>query len=247
MNTSSAQKSIREGSLKGLLANQLLKALPEEDFARLLPDLNPVSLCAGANLYEPGEKLRFAYFPENAVVAHLHILENGSTCEALMIGRESVVGLSATLGMPAPAHWTQITIGGAALRIEIDALQREFARGGAMQRLLLGCTGDRLTQLSQRAVCNGRHSVEERLCCWLLMIQDRVGDDDLPLTHEQIARHLGTRRAGITEVAQILRERHILSYSRGQLHIRDRAALEASACECYQMSGRQVARRWNLI
>jgi CRP-like cAMP-binding protein len=247
MDTSPTGKSGREGSLKGLLANQLLKALPEDDFARLLPDLNPVSLSAGENLYELGEQVRFAYFPENSVASHLHILEDGSTTEAVMIGREGVIGLSAILGAPAPAYWTQVTIGGAALRIEIEALQREFARGGAMQKLLLGCASDRLTQLSQRAVCNGRHSVGERLYCWLLMIHDRVGDDELPLTHEQIARHLGTRRAGITEVAQALREKHILSYSRGNLHILDRPALEAFACECYRTIGQQVVRRLSPI
>ncbi|HEX8131448.1 MAG TPA: Crp/Fnr family transcriptional regulator [Pyrinomonadaceae bacterium] len=233
MNPSSAQKSDRDGSLNGLLANQLLKALPEEDFARLLPALNPVSLDAGVNLYESGAEIRFAYFPENSVVSHLHILGDGNTTEAAMIGREGIVGLSAVFGAPPPAHWTQVTIGGEALRVEIETLRREFARGGALQKLLLGCASDRLAHLSRRAVCNGRHSVGERLCCWLLMIHDRVGDDELPLTHEQIARHLGTRRAGITEIAQTLRERRILSYSRGHLHILNRAALETSACECY--------------
>jgi CRP-like cAMP-binding protein len=247
MNTSPAQKAVRPDALNGLLANQLLKALPEEDFARLLADLNPVSLSAGDNLYELGDQIQFAYFPENAVVAHLHILEDGNTTEAAMIGREGIIGLSAILGSPPPAHWTQATIGGAALKIEIETLRREFARGGEMQRLLLGHTGDRLTQLSQRAVCNGRHSVGERLCCWLLMIHDRVGDDQLPLTHEQIARHLGTRRAGITEAAQTLRERGVLSYSRGHLHILDRPALEASACECYGTIRHKVCKRPSMI
>ncbi|HEV2803113.1 MAG TPA: Crp/Fnr family transcriptional regulator [Pyrinomonadaceae bacterium] len=243
MNASYTQKQLNDDSLKSLLTNQLLKGLPEEDFARLWPDLSLVSLSAGENLYGLSEQIRFAYFPENAVASHLYILEDGSTTEAIMIGREGITGLSAVLGAQPAGHWTQVIVGGAALRVEIEVLRREFARGGALQQLLLGYSAERLRQLSWRAVCNGRHSVGERVHCWLLMIHDRVGDNELPLTHEQIARHLGTRRAGVSEVAQALRERGIIDYGRGHLQILDRAALEASACECYQSIGNGVGFR----
>lgn len=227
-------KSIKPVPFNGLLTNKLLTALPGEDFALLLPYLEPVSLACGEDLYSFGEGIDYVYFPESAVVSHLYILSDGSTAEAAMIGKEGVVGLSALLLAPLPTHWTQVTVGGTALRMRASVLKEEFARGGAMQRLLLAYAGARIEQLSQRAICNGRHTVDERLCCWLLMLSDRVGEEQLPLTHEKIARHLGTRRAGITEAAGALRDRGVIAYGRGQIHITDRPGLEALACECYR-------------
>lgn len=229
----SERKSTGEGSLNGLLSNKLLKDLPDEDFARLLPDLEPVWLPFGENLYELEEKIPFVYFPENAIVSHLHILEDGSTTETAMIGKEGMVGLSAIFGSRPPARWTQVTLAGAALKMKTEVLRQEFARGGAAQHLLLAYASARLTQLSQRAVCNARHTVGERLSCWLLMIHDRAGDDHLPLTQEQIARHLGARRASISEAAKTLRDEQAISYSRGHINVLDRQLLEAAACECY--------------
>ncbi len=234
-----ALKSIKRVPFNGLLTNKLLTALPGEDFARLLPYLEPVSLASGEDLCGFGEAMEHVYFPENAVVSHLYILVDGSTAEAALIGKEGVVGLSTILAPPTPTHWTQVLITGTALRMRAEVIKDEFARGGAMQRLLLAYAGARIEQLSQRAICNGRHTVEERLCSWLLMIHDRVGDDHLPLTHEKIAGHLGTRRAGITEAALALRDREIITYSRGQIHITDRPGLETAACECYRMLSQQ--------
>jgi CRP-like cAMP-binding protein len=223
----------------GLLTNKLLTALPGEDFASLLPYLEPVSLSCGEDLYGFGEPHEHVYFPENAVVSHLYVLADGSTAEAALIGKEGLVGLSAIFTSPAPIHWTQVLITGTALKVHAEFIKEQFARGGAMQRLLLACAGARIEQLSQRAICNGRHTVEERMCSWLLMIHDRYDDNQLPLTHEKIARHLGTRRAGITEAAITLRDREIIAYSRGQIHIKDRPGLEQSACECYRTLSRQ--------
>jgi CRP-like cAMP-binding protein len=235
---SRAHKFIKPVPFNGLLTNKLLTALPGEDFARLLPHLEPVSLSCGRDLYGFGEGVRDAYFPESAVVSHLYILEDGSTTEAAMIGKDGMTGLSAIFAAPAPTHWTQVIVPGTALRMSTQVLKQEFSRGGAMQRLLLAYAGARIAHLSQRAVCNGRHTVEERLCSWLLMIHDRVGEDHLPLTHEQIARHLGTRRAGITTAATSLRGRKVIGCSRGQIRILDRQGLEQSACECYRTLSR---------
>jgi CRP-like cAMP-binding protein len=232
-------KYIKPVPFNGLLTNKLLTTLPGEDFARLLPYLEPVSLTCGENLYGFGEPHEHVYFPENAVISHLYTLGDGSTAEAVLIGKDGMVGLSAILATPEPTHLTQVLITGIALRMRREALKEEFARGGAMQRLLLAYAGARIGQLSQRAICNGRHTVDERLCSWLLMIHDRYGDDQLPLTHEKIASHLGARRAGITEAAIALRDREIITYSRGQIHIKDRAGLEQSACECYRTLSRQ--------
>ncbi len=225
-----------EKSSSGQVANRILSDLPDEDFTRLFPHLESVSLVSGENLYGMGDDIRFAYFPESTVVSLIHILEDGSSTEATMIGREGVVGLPAIFGAPPHVHWTQVTIAGAALRVSIEALRDEFARGGALQQRILAYAGTRLAQLSQRAVCNSRHMLRERLCTWLLMVHDRMVVAHLPLTQEQIARHLGARRAGVSESAKALRDERIIDYSRGQIRIRDRRALEAAACECFRVA-----------
>jgi len=220
-------------ALNGLLANRLLGALPPEDFSRLLPHLEPVSLTAGEQLYKLDAVIRHAYFPETAVVSHLHILAEGGMTEADMIGREGLTGLSALFGAPAPIYLTEVSLGGSALRIRLDVLRQEFLRGGALNQLLLKYACARIAQLSRRAVCNGNHRVEERLCAWLLMMHDRAGDQPLALTHERISRHLGTRRAGVTGAATMLRVRGAIAYTRGHIRVLDRRLLEGSACECY--------------
>lgn len=231
--------SVRPVPFNGLLTNKLLTALPGEDFARLLPQLEPVSLACGEDLYEFAAEMEHVYFPESAVLAHLYILADGSTTEAAMIGKDGITGLSAIFASSTPTHWTQVIIPGTALRVSAQFLREEFARGGTMQRLLLAYASARIEQLSQRAICNGRHTVAERFCTWLLMIHDRVGDEQLPLTHEKIARHLGTRRAGITEVINALREQKIIASSRGQIRVTDRPTLELAACECYRALGQR--------
>ena len=221
-------------AFNGLLTNKILTALPGPDFAHLLSFLEPVSLFAGQDIYLSGETIDFIYFPETAVVSHLYFLEDGSTTGAAIIGNEGVVGLSAVLDSRPASYWTQVTVGGTAVRVQPNAIREEFARGGAMQRLLLGYTRARLAQLSQRAACNGRHTLRERLCTWLLMVQDRVGDEQILLTHENIAQHLGGRRAGVSTACNALRDRGIISYRRGRLRIADRELLEQVACECYR-------------
>lgn len=230
----SAPLIIQRAAFNGLLTNKILTALPGEDFARLLQHLEPVSLASVDNVYDLRGGAQFAYFPEGALMSQLHLLSDGSTIEAAMIGKDGMIGLSAVFGAPRPSCWMQVAIAGSALRIRAETLGEEFARGGALQRLLLGYASARMAQLSQRAVCNGRHSIGQRTSCWLLMAHDRTGEDTLPLTHEQIAQHLGTRRAGVSEIANDLRHRGCISYSRGRITILDRPGLEAAACECYE-------------
>ena len=218
----------------GLLTNSLLASLPGLEFEELLRYLEPVSLQAGHELYGFQKNIDYVYFPETAVISHLYLLEDGSTSGASIIGSEGMVGLTAVLGSRPPYYWTQIIVGGSALRIRAEVIKDEFARGRTLQQLLLGHISSRLSQLAQRAVCNGRHRVHERLCSWLLMIQDRVNEEELPLTHEQIAHHLGARRPGITASCNTLRDNGVISYHRGLIRILDRPTMEASACECYQ-------------
>jgi CRP-like cAMP-binding protein len=216
----------------GFLANKLLTALPGADFARLLPYLEPVSLLTGQFIYESGENIDFAYFPETAVISHICIFEDGGTAAFAIVGKEGLIGLWGVLGSRPPPHWTQVTIGGTAIRVRSDVLANEFAHSVGMQEILLAYAGERLAQLSQRAACNARHRLGERLCTWLLMIQDRASEEKLPLTHEEIARQLGARRAGITTTCNFLRDKGIIDYRRGMIHILDRKLLEAAACQC---------------
>jgi len=217
----------------GLLTNRVLSALPGPDFARLLPHLEPVSLLAGQDICGFGDFISLAYFPETAVITHLYLLSDGSTTSAAVIGNDGMIGLGAILESTPQSYATQVTIAGSALRIEIEALKEEFARGEALQQVLLSYTSCRLAQLSQKAVCNGRHKLEDRLCTWLLMVHDRANQDSLRLTHEQIAHHLGARRAGITDACNSLRKAGIIHYRRGVIRISNRELLEAAACECH--------------
>jgi CRP-like cAMP-binding protein len=224
----------------GVLTNKLLALLPGADFARLLPSLEPISLLAGDKIRAFGESSSFAYFPETAVIAHLYLLEDGSTPAVSVIGNDGMIGLSGIFESSAPLYETQITIGGTALRVSAEALRLEFARGGALQQVILNYASARMAQVSQKAVCNLRHKLDARLCTWLLMLQDRVREKALELTHEKIAHYLGTRRAGVSSACNVLREGGIINYQRGTIHILERDQLEAAACECYQ-TFRQIA------
>lgn len=225
-------EAVEAPALGRLLANRLLGGLPGEEFARLLPALEPVSLSARDKL-DDSRDAAHVYFPEDAVVSHLVLLEDGNTVEAAMTGREGVVGLGVVFGQHAPTHWARVTLPGSALRMRAETLRREFAGGEAFRRALLGHAGRHVSQVSQRAACISRHRVETRLAAWLLMLHDRAGSDEMPLTQEFVARRLGTRRAGITEAAGRFQERGLIGYSRGTLRVLDRPGLEAAACECY--------------
>jgi CRP-like cAMP-binding protein len=236
------QRNLETASSNALLSNRLLAALPPEEFERLLPHVEPANLSAGEDLYRFEGGVDFAYFPETAVVAHLYVMADGNTTESALIGREGFAGLSAIFNARQPCYLTRVLVAGSAMRIRIDVLKQEFGCGGALQLVLLAYAGARMSQVSQRAACSGSHTVRERLCCWLLMVHDRVGEERLPLTHERIAAHLGVRRAGITETAIELRDRGMIGYARGLVRILDRPRLEAAACECYQLLGRPIAR-----
>lgn len=218
----------------GLLTNKLLSAVSGPDFARLLPYLEPASFRTGEHIYELGQEILFVYFPETLVISQLCYLEDGSSTGVSTVGNDGLLGLSAILGSQRAQYGAVATIGGSALRIRLDELKREFIKGGAFQNIILSYVNARLAQLAQRTVCNRRHGLEERLCTWLLMIQDRVQVGELPLTHEAISQHLGTRRAGVTNFCNVLRDNGVISYHRAMITILDRQALKDSACECYQ-------------
>jgi len=201
----------------------------------LLPELRVVSLTANQVLYEQSDKIDVLYFPIDSVVSSLAIMEDGTTVETSMVGREGVVGASTVLGSGQARQWMWVTVGGSAVQLESTSLNRLIVHNEVALKAFLRCYRLLITQLSQRCVCNTRHTIMERLCCWLLMIHDRVGGTNLTLTQEMIASRIGARRAGITVAAGLLQSMKAIEYRRGHLHIVDRSVLERTVCECYQV------------
>jgi CRP-like cAMP-binding protein len=228
-----AKGACESPSMKRLLVNRLLGALPDEDFARLLPGLEPVSLTTRDNLHDLLSGMRYAYFPEDAVISHLAVFADGSAAEVALTGREGVVGLGAVLGHQPASHWARVTVPGSALRLRTDLFAGEFSAGAPFRLLLLEHAGRHLGQVAQRSACANRHRLSERLAAWLLLVQERAGSDELPLTQELIANRLSARRAGITQIACGLQARGLIRYGRGLIRILDRNGLESAACECY--------------
>jgi CRP-like cAMP-binding protein len=218
----------------GLLTNKILNSLPGIDLSKLLPYLEPVTFRTGEYIYELGQEIPFIYFPETLVISQICYLEDGSSTGVSIVGKDGLLGLSAILDNKRAQYWAIATIGGNALRVRTDELKAEFLKGGSLQKLVLTYANARLVQLAQRTVCNSRHRLEERLCSWLLMIQDRANNVDLPLTHEAISQHLGTRRAGVTNFCNVLRDNGAIGYHRAMITILDRRTLENGACECYR-------------
>lgn len=201
----------------------------------LLSELRVVPLTVNQVLYELGDHIDDVYFPIDAVVSGLAIMEDGTTIETSMAGCEGMVGISTILGSGRSRQWTWVTIGGNAIQLEAKLLDRLFVQNEIALKALLKCYRALVTQVSQRCVCNTRHTIMERLCCWLLMIHDRVGGSNLSLTQEMIASRVGARRAGITVAAGMLQDMKAIEYRRGQLHIQNRDTLIAAVCECYNI------------
>lgn len=217
--------------------NELLKQLLEvPGFSNeLLRDLRVVSFSTNQVLYEQGDKIEFLYFPLDCVASGLVIMEDGTTIETAMVGCESVIGISTILGSGQSRQWVWVTVAGNALQLDARLLDRLLVQNETALKALLRSYRLLITQVSQRGVCNTRHTILERLCCWLLMIHDRAGHNDLSLTQEMIASRVGARRAGITVAAGMLQAMKAIEYRRGRLHIADREVLERTVCECYNI------------
>lgn len=213
------------------LLAELLTTAEAKDY--ISPHLKIVTLERNQVLYEQGDAIEYVYFPVDSVVSSLAIMEDGTTLETLMVGQEGLVGISAILGSGIARQWLWVLLSGSALQLEAKYLDALFVRNEKALKSLLGFYRSTISQISQRCVCNTRHTVMDRLCCWLLMLHDRVGDSNLRLTQEIIASRLGARRAGITVAAGVLQAMQAIEYRRGQLHITDREVLERAACECY--------------
>lgn len=217
------------------VGNWLLDALPQEDYERLLTDLQPASFVLGEVVYESGGQMDHVYFPTTCHVSLLYTMINGVTAEMGLVGNEGVVGIALFMGGDTTPNRAVVQGAGKALRLKAKSLHLEFSRGGDFQDLLLRYTQALITQISQTAVCNRLHTVEQRLCRWLLMTHDRTHSDELQMTQEFISHMLGVRREGVTHAAQNLQEKGLISYVRGHIKIVDRAKLEAHVCECYEV------------
>jgi CRP-like cAMP-binding protein len=215
------------------VGNWLLDALPDKDYERLVDDLQPVSFALGDVIYESGVQIHHVYFPTTFHVSLLYTMLNGVTAEMGLVGNEGVIGIALFMGGETTPNRAVVQGAGKALRLRAKAMQLEFTRGGEFQRLLLRYTQSLITQISQTAVCNRLHSVEQRLCRWLLMTHDRTHSDELQMTQEFISNMLGVRREGVTHAALALQQIGLISYVRGHIKIVDRQELEKHACECY--------------
>jgi CRP-like cAMP-binding protein len=222
--------------------NRLLNSLSETDFAVLRPKLQFVQFPLGAPLYESGESLTHVYFPISGIVSLLYVTQNGESAELAVIGCEGMVGVSLFMGGETTPNRAVVQAACDAYRLPSRDLKTKFAEGGTFQLLMLKFTQALITQVSQTAVCNLHHTVEQQLCRWLLLSLDRLPGKEIQMTQELIANMLGVRRQGVTEAARKLEKRGIIEYARGLITVLDRRALETRCCECYRVVKRETDR-----
>jgi len=213
-------------------ANGLLAALPENERARWMPLLERVDLPLGKVLYESGTTLSHVYFPTTAIVSLLYVMETGASAEIAVVGREGIVGVSLFMGGESTPSRAVVQSAGQGLRLKAPSIKDEFNRAPVMH-LLLRYTQALITQMSQTAVCNRHHSLDQQLCRWLLLSLDRLDGTELVMTQELIANMLGVRREGVTEAALKLQKSGLIRYARGHIEVLDRSGLEQRSCECY--------------
>jgi CRP-like cAMP-binding protein len=207
-------------------------------FERLAPHLELTQMPLGEVLYESGGQLKHVFFPTTAIVSLNYILEDGSSAEIAGVGKEGILGIPLFMGGNTTASRATVQTAGRGYRLKGSLMQEEFnrmggRRGGVMHKLMLRYTQALMTQMSQTAVCNRHHTVEQQLCRWLLSTLDRLPSNELTMTQELIATMLGVRREGITEAAGNLQRAGLISYRRGHITVLNRAGLELHSCECY--------------
>jgi len=222
--------------------NLLLRCLPIKEYEALSYFLEEVDLKLGQVLYEPGMKLQHIYFPVNALVSILYALENGASAEIGIIGNEGLVGISVFLGGESTTSRAVVQSAGKAYRIRSSVLLELFNKSAPVMHLLLRFTQALITQMSQTAVCNRHHTIDQQLCRWLLLSIDRLSGSELNMTQELIANMLGVRREGVTEVAVRLQQDGYIQYSRGRITVLDRSRLELRTCECYNVVKKEYDR-----
>jgi CRP-like cAMP-binding protein len=215
--------------------NHLLAALAHEELHRLAPHLESITLTLGDVLYEPGDTLRHVYFPTDCIVSLLHVTESGACAEIAVVGNEGLIGIALFMGGESTSSRAVVQSAGSAFRLPGQKLKDEFNRHGDLLLLMLRYTQALITQMSQTALCNRHHSIDQQLCRLLLLSLDRLPGNQLNMTQELIANMLGVRREGVTEAAGKLQRQSVIEYSRGQIKVLDRPQLERLSCECYSV------------
>lgn len=215
------------------LQNHLLAALPQAEFDRLSLHLELVEMPLGQALYEAGGTLNYVYFPTTSIVSLLYVLESGASAEIAIVGHEGILGISLFMGGETTPSRAVVQCAGHGYRLKAQYLKDEFNRAGPFLRLLLRYTQALITQMTQTAVCNRHHSIEQQLCRWLLLSLDRLPSDSVSMTQELIANMLGVRREGVTGAAGNIQRLGLIQYSRGRIDVVDRPGLEKVVCECY--------------
>ena len=222
--------------------NHLLGAIPRAEWKRFASHLTPVVLGFGDVIHESGRDQPHVYFPTDAIISLLYVMEDGSSAEIAIVGNEGLVGTSLFMGVAATPSRAVVLIPGDAFRMEAKFIRDEFMLGGPVHQIFLRYTQALMTQMAQTAVCNRLHSVSQKLCRWLLMNLDRLPSNEIAVTQEVIANMLGVRREGITDAAGKLQHEGMIQYSRGRIRVIDRRRLERMACECYEVVRKEFVR-----
>jgi CRP-like cAMP-binding protein len=231
-------KNLQEGFLNrsahhAPTVNRLLATLPKNEYMRLLPKLKTVSLVLGEVLYEPGDVIKYVYFPNDSIISLISELEETSWLEVGMVGNEGMAGLAVFMGVGSSSTRALVQGSGTAMRMSSATVRREAKRLGSLHHILHRYSHSLLTQVSQSSACNRFHLVNARLARWLLMTNDRLGVEEFPLTQEFLSNMLGVRREGVSKAAGALQADKLISYSRGVISVLNRRGLEAKSCECY--------------
>jgi len=224
------------------MSNHLLAALPDSEWQRWQQHMSVMDLKLGQVLYESGGTMQHVYFPVDAIVSLLYVLENGSSAEIAVVGNEGMVGVSLFMGGETTPSRAVVQSAGKCVRLSACKLKKEFDNSMPVMHLLLRYTQALITQMTQTAVCNRHHSLDQQLCRWLLLSMDRLTSSHLVMTQELIANMLGVRREGVTESAGRLQKAGLISYSRGKIEVLDRPGLEARTCECYAVVKKEYDR-----
>ncbi|MFL6257838.1 MAG: Crp/Fnr family transcriptional regulator [Pyrinomonadaceae bacterium] len=224
------------------IRNQLLAALPGEEYERLLPHLQSVSLPFMEVLYEGGEPIRHVYFPDDGLISLLIVMEGETVREIGVIGNEGMLGTAVALGVKTATTRALVQLPGSAMRMKAGALRDELGRGGALPHVLRSYAHELFTQVAQSAACVSSHAVDKRLSRWLLMTHDHAPGGEFEMKHEFMAMMLGVTRSVVTRAAGHLQKEEMIRYTRGQVTVLDRGRLEATACECYGVVKAEYAR-----
>ncbi len=223
-------------------SNHLLAAIPAADWVRWLPQIEQVDLPLGKVLYESGAQMHHVYFPIDAIVSLLYVMEDGASAEIAVVGNEGIVGIALFMGGESTPSRAVVQSAGKSCRVKAAFIKSECDRPGPVLHLMLRYTQALITQMAQTAVCNRHHSLDQQLCRWLLLSLDRLAGDELNMTQELIANMLGVRREGVTEAALKLQRTGLIRYARGHITVLDRPGLEKRTCECYVVVKKEYER-----